>query len=141
EVVAWSRQGHGSSQRPPQPRSLDYLSREADLVPEVMNALGIEHAHLFGHSDGASIALITAVYWPQGVLSLVLEAPHVNVETQAVEKIAEARAAYQTTDLRQRLQRHHTDVDHVFYSWCDIWLSPDFHNWNIERLLSSIRAP
>lgn len=141
EVIAWSRQGYGDSDKPSGHRLSDYLEQEATLVPQVMDALGVTQAHLFGHSDGASIAIIVAALFPDRVASVVLEAPHVNVEQQAIEGIVEARKAYETTDFRQKLQRHHKDVDHVFWAWHDTWISPSFQDWNIERFLTDIHAP
>ncbi len=141
EVVAWSRAGHGGSDLPMEARRPDYLVREARLLPEVMDALAIPSAHLFGHSDGASIALVTASLFPDRILSLVLEAPHVHVGGRAVEAIKAAQLQYETTDLPQRLQRHHRDIRHVFSSWHDLWVSEEFRDWSIESFISSVRAP
>ncbi|MDE3111098.1 MAG: alpha/beta hydrolase, partial [Acidobacteriota bacterium] len=91
-VVAWSRQGYGVSDPLPVPRDVDYMHREAALLPVVMDQLSIPCAHLFGHSDGASIALIAAAQAPRRVISLVLEAPHVLVEPVTVKSIAKAKA-------------------------------------------------
>jgi pimeloyl-ACP methyl ester carboxylesterase len=58
-----------------------------------------------------------------------------------VASIAAAKIAYETTDLRSRLARHHADVDSAFLGWNRIWLHPDFRAWNIESYLSSIACP
>jgi pimeloyl-ACP methyl ester carboxylesterase len=68
-------------------------------------------------------------------------APHVLVEDICVDSIAQAKIAYQTTDLPARLSRYHADVDAAFWGWNDIWLHPDFRAWNIESCLSSIKVP
>ena len=141
EVIAWSRQGYGDSDGPLGQRLPDYIEQEAKLVPQVMDALGVIQAHLFGHSDGASMAIIAAALFPERVLSIVLEAPHVNVEQQAIEGIVKAKKAFETTDFRLKLQRHHKDVDQVFWSWYDTWVSPVFQDWNIEQFLADIHAP
>ncbi|KAF3996761.1 alpha/beta fold hydrolase [Glaciimonas immobilis] len=141
EVVAWSRQGHGGSDRPVAPRLADYLNIEAKIVLQVMDALAIKKAHFFGHSDGATIAILAAALAPERVVSLVLEAPHVNVEQGAVDGIVVARRAYETTDFRPKLARHHRDVDHVFWSWHDVWVSVSFQDWNIEQCLAQIQIP
>src|SRR5262245_19916401 len=86
-VIAWSRQGFGQSDPLPSPPAADYLHREAERVPLLLDALGLERAHLYGHSDGAAIALITAATAPERVASLVLEAPHVTVEAQTTAAI------------------------------------------------------
>jgi pimeloyl-ACP methyl ester carboxylesterase len=43
--------------------------------------------------------------------------------------------------LRQRLARHHADVDSAFKGWNDIWLHPAFRDWNITQELVTIRCP
>jgi|HubBroStandDraft_1064217.scaffolds.fasta_scaffold00100_8 pimeloyl-ACP methyl ester carboxylesterase len=141
DVVAWSRRGYGQSDPPARPLDPDYMHAEAESLPAVMDALGIGRAHLFGHSDGASIALIAAAFRPERVASLVLEAPHVLVEQRTVDSIAAVRKVHQTTDLGIRLGRHHRDADRVFRAWSDIWLDRRFRDWNIEGLLARVTAP
>ena len=140
-VVAWSRRGYGLSDPLPSRRDPDYMHREADAVGRLMDVLAIERAILFGHSDGASIALITATRSPDRVAALILEAPHVFVEDISIESIAATKRLYLTTNFRQMLGRYHRDPDHVFWGWNDIWLDPRFRNWSIEELLWTIRAP
>ena len=55
--------------------------------------------------------------------------------------IAEAKVAYETTDVRAQLARHHADVDGVFWGWNRIWLHPDFRAWNNEEYLPRIACP
>jgi pimeloyl-ACP methyl ester carboxylesterase len=140
-VVAWSRRGYGLSDPLPEPREPDYMHREAEALPPLMDTLGLDRAILFGHSDGASIALIAAARFPERVAGLLLEAPHVFVETLTLDSIAAVKESYRTTDLGRRLGRHHRDADHVFWRWNDIWLDPRFRDWSIEALLPQIEAP
>jgi pimeloyl-ACP methyl ester carboxylesterase len=37
--------------------------------------------------------------------------------------------------------RHHLDPVATFRGWNDIWLSPEFRDWNIEGHLPAITAP
>src|SRR5438093_10313753 len=74
---------------------------------ELLDRLAIEQPILIGHSDGASIALIHAGGSGRAVRGLVLLAPHVFVEEITVASIAAANVAYETTDLRERLAKHH----------------------------------
>lgn len=141
EVIAWSRRGHGWSDPIVEPRQPDYMHREAELLPALHRALGIDRAHWLGHSDGGSIALIGAAWHPQLAGSLILFAPHVYVEAITVESIAKIGAAYSESGLGTRMARYHADPDHLFRSWNDIWLSPAFRDWNIEPLLPSVEAP
>ena len=140
-VVAWSRRGYGDSDPLPRPYAPDYMHAEAECLPALMDAIGVGRAHLFGHSDGASIALIAAAARPERVASLILEAPHVLVERVTVDSIAAVREAYGSTDLRMRLARHHRDADRVFNAWNEIWLDRRFRDWNLEGLLAGVAAP
>jgi pimeloyl-ACP methyl ester carboxylesterase len=63
------------------------------------------------------------------------------VEEISVTSIAQAEVAWQTTDLRVRLGKHHADVEAAFRGWNDIWLHPEFRDWNIEQYLPRIRCP
>jgi pimeloyl-ACP methyl ester carboxylesterase len=142
EAVVYSRCGYGRSDPAPLPRSTRYLHDEALLaLPELLDRLNIERPFLFGHSDGASIALIHAGGCTRPLSGIVLMAPHVLVEDISISGISAAKLAYQSTDLRQRLGRHHQDVDGVFWSWNDIWLHPDFRAWNIEEYVAPISVP
>jgi pimeloyl-ACP methyl ester carboxylesterase len=123
---------------------VDYQHRQAhELVPAFFEAAEIanERPWLLGHSDGGSIALLYASRHPESVAGLVLLAPHVFVEDLSVSSIDLARQAYLETDLRERLARHHDDVDAVFWRWNHIWLDPRFRAWNIESALPQIKCP
>lgn len=141
-ALVYSRYGYGKSDKLAAPREVDYMHREAlDVLPEVLDQLGIENPVLIGHSDGASIALIHAGAGVRPVRGVVAMAPHVFVEDITVRSIAEAGEAYRNTDLPERLGRYHDHVDATFYGWNDIWLHPDFLRWNIENYLGGIRCP
>lgn len=142
--LVFSRYGYGKST----PRTVDervpvsYLHEQAyQALPALLFALNIERPWLFGHSDGGSIALLYAARFPQQVSGLVVMAPHIFVEDITIEGIRKARTAYETTDLRDRLARHHLNVDSVFRGWSDTWLDPAFCTWNIEDELGAITCP
>lgn len=140
-TVVYSRHGYGRSMVVSEPRPVDYMHHEAlDVLPALLATLGVERPVLVGHSDGASIALIhTGAGFP--VAGLVVMAPHVFVEPESVAGIEAARDAYEATDLRSKLARHHDDIDATFRGWNDVWLSPAFRSWNIEEYLPGITAP
>ena len=142
EAVVYSRYGYGRSTPLAEPRQPDYMHVEAlQVLPELLDRLGIEAPLLFGHSDGASIALIHAGGAGRRVSGVIALAPHVMVEDVALASIAEVRRSYQCTDLSRRLARHHLDADRTFHGWNDIWLHPDFRGWNIEGYLATIGCP
>ncbi|HKT74484.1 MAG TPA: alpha/beta hydrolase [Steroidobacteraceae bacterium] len=142
-VVAYSRFGYGRSERPATPHTaLTMHEREAlDALPRVLQALDIEQPVLFGHSDGASIALIYAGSRPDEVAGVIALAPHAFVEDMCVASIELARQSYLETNLPQKLARYHEDPDYAFWLWNDVWLDPAFRAWNIEHHLSSITCP
>jgi pimeloyl-ACP methyl ester carboxylesterase len=140
-AVVYSRYGYGRSDVLEAPHQVDYMQREArDVLPELLDKLGVLDPLLVGHSDGASIALLFASTHP-GMKGLVVEAPHVFVEDISVASIAAAKVTFETTDLPARLARHHTDPAKTFYGWNDIWLHPEFRAWNIEACLPEITCP
>ena len=146
--LVWSRPGYGrSTPRAPDERwDVDFMHRQAhEVLPALLAALRIDPARerlwLFGHSDGASIALIHAGASGRPVAGLALMAPHVMVEDLSVASIEAAKVAWATTDLRARLARYHDDVDAAFTGWNDIWLHPDFRAWSIEALVREVRCP
>jgi pimeloyl-ACP methyl ester carboxylesterase len=139
-ALIYSRAGHGDSYVPEQPRTPRFMHDEAlEVLPALLREHGIEKPVLVGHSDGGSIALIHAARHP--VSKLVLLAPHVFVEDLSVASIAEARETFETTDLRDRMARYHRDAEATFRLWNDIWLAPEFRDWNIEDVLPAITAP
>lgn len=137
----YAREGYGRSPPVAVPRPLDYMHVEAERLPAVLAAAHIGEAILIGHSDGASIAIIAAGAGHVAPRALVLIAPHVFVEDEGLASIEAAAVAYQTTDLRARLARHHADVDGAFWGWNRAWRDPGFRTWNLEAYLASITAP
>jgi len=141
-VFAWSRQGHGRSDPLPGPRPLDYHRREAALVGRVLDAAGIGCCVLFGHSDGATIALLYAALSADArIAGLVLEAPHTFVEEITLAGIRAACARFESGGLRARLARHHADADALLAAWRGVWLDPRFARWDVRHLLVRLRMP
>ena len=137
-ALIYSRYGYGQSSVLQEKRQPDYMHLEAlQVLPTLLQTLAIQNPILFGHSDGASIALIHAGAG-HSVAGLILEAPHVFVEEVSLRGAAQAALTYRTTDLADKLARHHSDADETFWGWHDIWTSPSFRDWNIEPYLSSI---
>jgi len=141
-TLVYSRRGYGGSEPVSLPRPLDYMEEEGEReLPALLEALGIRAPILFGHSDGASIALCAAGSG-LAVSGLILEAPHVFCEELSVRSIAHAREAYERGGLREKLIRwHRGNVDCAFRGWSDAWLDPRFRSWTIERYLPAVRAP
>lgn len=142
-ALLYSRAGYGKSDPAPLPRPIHFMHDEAETLAAILTQTGVRKPILIGHSDGASIALIYAsrryAIQPRG---LIVEAPHVFAEPAGLASIAKIADVYRTTDLRERLARHHgTNTDIAFWGWNKVWLDPDFRLWNIEAVLPAIAAP
>ncbi|GEL21882.1 hydrolase [Pseudonocardia sulfidoxydans NBRC 16205] len=140
-TVAFSRFGHGRSSPPAARRGLGFMGSEArEVLPAVLDALGVQAPVLVGHSDGGSIALLAAASGLPLTGAVVL-APHVFVEDDGLTAIAATRAAFDDGDLRARMARHHDDPGVVFGNWAGVWLDPGFRSWDITAELSAITCP
>jgi pimeloyl-ACP methyl ester carboxylesterase len=145
--LVYSRPAYGrSTPRPAAERwKPDFLQRQAiEVLPNLRATLDIAHqpVWLFGHSDGASIALLHAAQFPDSVAGLVVLAPHLFVEEVGLASIAQVRETYLSDpSLREKLARRHDDPDSAFWGWNDVWLSPAFRDWNIEADIEAIRCP
>lgn len=140
----YSRQGYGASDPIDLPRPVDFMHHEAlDVLSPVLDAADLSSAILIGHSDGGSISLIHGggVKDPRVKLITTLAA-HVLNEALTVRSIEEAKVAFETTNLRDRLAKYHGDnVDCAFWGWNGVWLNPDFWHWNLEEFLPGIEVP
>lgn len=166
-ALVYSRAGYGKSDATELPRPIRFMHDEALVtLPRVLAAFAIREAILVGHSDGGSIALIHAgadsgggfqpedKQNPKAIVGsgttpratilrgLILEAPHVFVESVGLESITAIALEYRNGRLRKPLARYHGEnVDQTFWGWNDVWLNPEFRSWNIEEYLAQIRVP
>jgi pimeloyl-ACP methyl ester carboxylesterase len=141
-VLVFSRAGYGESGPRPGPWPPSFMHDEARRLPALLEALDVRRPVLFGHSDGASIALLHAADHPADVHALVLEAPHVFVEEETVRSIRSLRDAYATSGFRERWRRTQgAHADQTFAAWTDVWLSAPFREWSIRDRLANVRAP
>jgi len=146
--LVYSRPGYGRSTARGADESwdVDFMHRQAhEVLPALLQTLGVDTRNdppwLFGHSDGASIALLYAARYPEAVGALMLLAPHIMVEDVTIVNIELARRAYLETGLKQKLARFHDDPDSAFWGWNKIWLHASFRDWSIEDEIASIRCP
>ena len=141
-VLAYSRQGYGTSSPVRLPRRLDFLEREAhDVLPRVLDGTGFRRGLLIGHSDGASIAALGLAGGDPRLCGGALIAPHFFVEEATLAGARMGKAAYETGNLRARLARRHADVDGAFRGWNDAWLDPDRRDWDIRSVLAQCNVP
>lgn len=142
-VLAYSRAGYGGSEADALPRPLDWMTREAGVLGEVLDAFGLSAPVLVGHSDGATIAAIAAggPLLRSRVVTAVLMAPHFFTEKVGLTEIARADAGFSGSGLVERMSKYHRDPEATFRGWADAWLSPGFRDWNVEEALDGISAP
>jgi pimeloyl-ACP methyl ester carboxylesterase len=139
-TLVYSRYGYGRSDVLTEPRRPDYMHKEAlQVLPEVLRQLEIERPVLVGHSDGGSIALIHA--GRHECAGIAVMAPHLLVEEMSAAGIRDTVGVFERSDMAAKLGRYHQDPARTFRGWSDIWLSPDFRDWNIEAFLPGIRCP
>ena len=142
--LVFSRYGYGqSTPRPAAERwPVGFMHEQAhEVLPAFLSHLGIQNPWLFGHSDGASIALLYAARFSDRLSGIVVAAPHIFVEDITIDSIRAARDVYLTQDLRSRLARYHASADSAFWGWNDVWLDPAFRAFNIEDELGAITCP
>ncbi|MDR4951325.1 alpha/beta hydrolase [Chryseobacterium sp. ES2] len=141
-TLAYDRLGYGKSYpMSTHIRPVNYMELEADLLNDVLTEINIDKVILFGHSDGGTIALITAAKYPERVEAVICEAGHIFVEEVTLKGVYDAWEAYKTTNLPERLQKYHGDkVEMLFKAWTETWTREDYRTWNIEYLLKNITA-
>ena len=139
----YERRGYGNSTPfSEEPRKVDYMETEADILMEIMQASNIHKPILFGHSDGGTIALIAAAKHSNAFNAIITEGAHVFVEEITLDGIAHTKYLYQKTNLKDRLEKYHgQNTQALFDAWTETWLSEAFSDWNIEHFLPSIKCP
>ena len=141
-ALVYSRYGYGRSAVCQRGFDPYYMHREAlETLPALLDHFSVSNPIFYGHSDGASIALIHAGGAERALRGVIVEAPHVFVEPESISGLDMAREAFDTGALKEGLARHHSDAERTFRAWNDVWRGPAFENWNIEAYLSAITVP
>lgn len=124
-LIVYDRRGFGAS-----PRDAVFdrrlFHRDADDLAALLRELDAAPAHLVGHSDGATVALLTAALHPDVVSSATWIAGHTHLEEP----------------LRQLLLDAPPDenADEPTKDWYELWTTT-LVGWNIEDELRPVRAP
>ena len=71
QLISMDLRGHGESDKPHDPAAYAY-PQQADDVIAVLNDVGIERAHVWGHSAGAGIGFHLGASFPDRVQTLIL---------------------------------------------------------------------
>ena len=138
--LAYDRAGYGRS-CVTQPLAPGFLEEGSAFLALLMDSMQIERAHLVGHSDGASIALLFAASHRRRALSVIAEAPHTFVEDETRRGILDLVSQYQSEGLGWLERLHSIRAQNLFLNWTDVWLGQDHHGWDMREHLSKIEAP
>jgi pimeloyl-ACP methyl ester carboxylesterase len=139
-VIAYDRRGFGGSARDAV-FDARLFHRDADDLAELLRELGAAPAHLVGHSDGATVALLTAALHPDLVLSATWIAGHTNLEEPLRRRLLESKPkAWPKATVEEYRDRHGDDWEQVIANWYELW-TVALVGWDIERDLAAIRAP
>lgn len=114
-LVLYDMIGHGYTEKPDRPYTIDVMS---DHLVAVLDALGIERAHLSGESIGGWVAAWTAAYHPQRVNRLVLNTPgNITSKPQVMAAVRDsslkAVREASTETVRARVEWLFHDTTHV----------------------------
>lgn len=141
--IVYDRIGYGKSSPLTDSMTLHFMHKYALIeLPEVILQLIPEKDYyLVGHSDGATIGLISASERPARLRGLISESAHVFVEEETLNGIRGAVDAFHAGKLSELAKYHGEKTGTIFKAWSDVWLSHVFKNWNIEYLLPSIICP
>lgn len=142
-ALVYDRRGHGkSSAFEVKERATDYLQNEADFLIRLMDKLSIPKAVLYGHSDGATIALIAAANYPERFTGLILESPHTFMEKSGIAAVRATRDKAMNSNLLEALAKFHGEkTAALFRLWHETWLSERFAAWTVVPLLKKIVCP
>lgn len=116
-VIAYSRAGHGNSEGPLAQRTNEYFLHQVNnVIPSLLDHFSITNPVLYGHSEGAGIAMLYAAL-SSNIRALILESPFILNNPEAVKLTEAMIAAYPGSKLQQRLALYHQHPDDVFASW------------------------
>lgn len=139
------RTGYGKS-RPPRRTELpvDFHAMFADETEEFLRALGIERCILWGHSDGAVVAVHLAGRHPERYAGVVLEALHIDREKPRSRafftNMARSPEAFGDRVVQRLAAEHGDDWRTIIHAGGEAWLQiaatpeRDMFDGNLERL-------
>ena len=142
-ALLYDRLGYGqSSPFAVTQRTEFYLHEEAHQLVRILDSLNVNDVIIYGHSDGSTIALLTASFYPARVKGLILEGAHSFIEDSGKAAVLETRERAKTTSLLESLTKFHgAKTSELFRLWHETWLSDYFAEWTIVPLLRNIVCP
>ena len=141
--LLYDRRGYGqSSPFALKQRDEFYLHDEAHELISVLDSCGIRQTVIYGHSDGATIALLAAALFPGRIKGLILEGAHSFIEDSGKAAVLDTRERAKGNGLLASLEKYHGNkTTELFRLWHETWLSDYFAHWTIVPLLQNIICP
>lgn len=141
-VLVYDRRGFGRSSHHRRFSPRIFEEDAADLRV-ILARLGVGAAHLVGHSDGGTVALLLAARHPELALSVAVVAVHVRGDDVTVGTLREmgAPAGWPAPMRRSLLRSHGDDWNAVAADWHRLWTSPGFAGWSIIDELGAVGCP
>lgn len=143
-ALIYDREGYGKSDPLRTKWGLDYRHHQGrDVLPQVLDRMGVGRALFVAHSDGGVMALIFAGAYPDRALGVVGLAPQVCMTPACLDGMHAIIRRYESSDkLRGVMQRFHGEkADTAFYNWAHTWTSDQFMTWRMPEDLARIRCP
>lgn len=140
--VTYDRWGYGKS-GPRDGFDLPEFRNDLNDLYNLYDQLEIESAHLLGHSDGGTIALMFAVEYPERVNQLITIAAHIYLEETMEPGIQGImQTFYQDEEFRGKfIKVHHGKAENLIHTWYEDWHTPAVAGWDIRESITEISSP
>jgi pimeloyl-ACP methyl ester carboxylesterase len=141
-VLAYDRRGFGRS-----PRDTDYgrnlFTDDVEDLVTLLTYSGLGPAHLVGHSDGGTVALLAASLHPGLFMSVTAVATHVRPDARTVAAVRALGqpAEWAKTAVHSYERRHGDDWEQVVSAWLRLWTDEALTTWDITGALAELRCP
>jgi pimeloyl-ACP methyl ester carboxylesterase len=142
-VIAYDRPGFGRSSPRQELPAANFIRQEAkEVLPALLDALGIAQFAIFGHSVGGAMALSAAAHAGSRCRAVISEAGQSFVEDRTIEGIRRAQDNFRDPEQFDRLKKWHGDKARwVLDAWTGSWLSPEFAQWSLVPDLARVKCP
>jgi pimeloyl-ACP methyl ester carboxylesterase len=141
-AIAYDRRGFGRSEHDRR-ITTTMFDEDVEDLRGMLAERGAAPAHLIGHSDGGTVALLLAASAPEVVLSVAVVAVHVRGDEGTVATLRRMGPPDKWPEPMQRSLRraHGEDWADVAGRWHDLWTSPGWEGWSVVDELAAVRCP
>lgn len=142
-ALLYDRIGYGKSDFWTEDLKADLLQDEAQRLNKLIDKLEIKNdIILFGHSDGATIALLNAAMPHKNLLAVIAEAPHIILEDVSFQGIENVKKLIENKKFITKLQKYHGNRTKELVSrWTNLWLSQKDKNYDLSDYMKKIIHP